>query len=156
VRWWKPYEALLESKPVPGDEAVRDLIAKELVELYEAFPPPEDTVHWEDAALERKYKGKLAELPALDTALVDQLTKIVVLDLQHEIDQVDHIMRNNHHRAAAPTQKHVDALLLLWRVVLEHLEQRKDDAKGALKRGHLVEIAERAGQRFRARSFARN
>lgn len=153
--WWKRYEPILEQRPVSGEEALRDLIAKELVELYENFPPPEESVAWEDPVLARKYAGRLAELPKLAPPLVDLLTRILVLDLAHDIDAIDHMLRNNHHRAVAQTQGELDALMLLWRVILEHLEVRKEETQGILKRKDLPDIAERARARFRVRALSR-
>jgi hypothetical protein len=151
VAWWKRYEPLLEAKPVSGDAAVRELVAKELVELFEGFPPEESAIVWEDAALERKLKGRLHELPRLDPQFVDVLAQIVTWDLAHENDALDHFLRNDRHRAACPTQAHVDGLMFLWRTVIEHLEARKEEAQGILKRADLPKIVEDARARFTRR-----
>lgn len=154
--WWKRYEPILEQKPMSGAEAVADLVAKEIVELLEAFPPPEESVTWEDPVLAERLGGRLHELPRLDGAMVDLLAKLVTWDLEHEIDAIDHLLRNDLHRQAAPTPLHVEAMHLLWRILLEHLYQRKDDAKGILKRKDLVDIIERARVRFRARLLTKS
>jgi hypothetical protein len=149
--WWKRYEPILEQKPVSGPDAVVDLIARELVEVLEAFPPAEDAIEWEDQALAAKLKGNLHELPRLDGAFVDLLAKVITWDLEQEIEAIDHLMRNHLHRDAAPTERHVQALHLLWRALLEHLYQRKEEAGGILKRAHLVAIVEKARVRYRTR-----
>ena len=149
--WWKKYEPILEAKPRAGEEVVKELIAKELVELYESFPPDERQVEWEDATLERRFRGRLAELPRLDAALVRALSRIVTWDLDHEIEAIEHFFRNELHREGAPSPAHVDALHFLWRTVMEHLHVRKDECRGALKRKDLVEIVEQARARFEAR-----
>jgi hypothetical protein len=153
--WWKRYEPILEAKPVSGADAVADLVAKEIVELYEAFPPAEDSITWEDPLLEAKLKGRLHELPALDGPMVELLSKILTWELEHEVEAIDHMMRNDLHRAAATTPAHVEALHLLWRVVLEHLYQRKDEARGILKGRHLKDIVEKSRVRFQARRISR-
>jgi len=149
--WWKPYEALMEQKPKAGDRVIVELIAKELVEQLEAFPPAEDSIDWSDETARRKYQGRLYTLPGLDARFVGQLLEIVRLDLDHDTDRLDWLIRNDHHRDACPTQAHVDALMLLWPVVVEHLYTRKDECNGILKRAHLIEICTDAEARFRQR-----
>ena len=151
--WWKPYEPLLEQKPVAGDVAIADLIAKELVEVLEAFPPGEDEVDWTDEAFARRYRGRLATLPKLDARFVALLLTIVRLDLEHEHEQIDWMMRNEHHREACPTLLHDDALKLLWPVVVEHLYQRKEECRGILKPAQLVGVCVQAEERFRRRAM---
>ncbi len=147
--WWKRYEPILEQKPVSGDVAIAGLIAKELVEMLEAFPPGELDVEWTDDNFAKKYRGRLHELPKPDARFVAQLLEIVRLDLEHDTDRIDWILRNNHHREACPSDASVDALKLLWPVIVEHLYQRKDDCNGILKKQHLIDICEDAAARFR-------
>jgi len=147
--WWKRYEAILEQKPVSGDVAVADLIAKELVEMLEAFPPAEQDIEWTDDNFARRYQGRLHELPRLDARFVAQLLEIVKLDLDHDTDKIDWIWRNDHHREACPSAAHVDALRLLWPVIVEYLYQRKDECQGVMKRSHLMGICDNAIARFR-------
>ncbi|OGQ24714.1 MAG: hypothetical protein A2138_07930 [Deltaproteobacteria bacterium RBG_16_71_12] len=149
--WWKRYEPILEARPRAGEDVIKDLIGKELVDLYEAFPPAESDISWEDAALERRFRGRLAELPRLDAAMVDALSRIVAWDLDHEIDAIEHFFRNELHRQAAPTPAHLDALHFLWRSVVEHLYARKEECRGILKRQDLLDIVERARERYAAR-----
>jgi hypothetical protein len=153
--WWKPYEALMERKPVTGDVAIVELLAKELVEFLEAFPPAEDSVDWSDDAFAARFRGRLETLPRLDSRFVGQLFEIVRLDLDHETERLDWLLRNNHHREACPTAAHVDALMLLWPVLLEHLYSRKEECQGILKRKHLHDVCEQAEERFRTRALGR-
>lgn len=149
--WWKKYEPILEARPRPGEEVIKDLIAKELVELFESFPPDERNVEWEDAALERRFKGRLGELPRLDIAMVNALARLVTWDLDHEIEAIEHWFRNDQHRTEAPTPAHVEALHFLWRTVAEHLYQRKEECRGVLKRQDLIDIVAQAQHRYRVR-----
>jgi hypothetical protein len=151
--WWKRYEPILEQKPVAGDVAIADLIAKELVEVLEAFPPAEEQVDWSDENFARRYRGRLALLPRLDARFVAQLLEIVKLDLEHESEKIDWIFRNAHQRESCPTPLHDDALKLLWPVIVEHLYQRKEDCEDILKRKHLLDICTRAEERFRQRAM---
>lgn len=151
--WWKPYEALMEQKPVSGDVAIADLIARELVEVLEAFPPAEAEIDWTDDTFARRYRGRLHTLPRLDARFVAQLLAIVRLDLEHEHEQIDWLLRNQHHRDACPTPLHDDALKLLWPVVVEHLYARKEECRGILKRTQLVDICVQAEERFRLRAM---
>jgi hypothetical protein len=154
--WWKPYEPLLEAKAKPAIEVVKELLAKELVELFQSFPPAERDVQWEDASLERKFKGRLVEMPKLDIKMVDLICKVVEWDLSHENDAIDHFLRNDQHRDAAPTQDHVDAMHLLWRVVVEQLYARKDECQGLLKGKDLVDVVSEAAVRFRRAQASEN
>jgi hypothetical protein len=147
--WWKPYEALMEKKPQSGKDVLVDMLAKELVEMWEVFPPAADTIDWSDERTEAKYKDIWAEMPKLTSTMVAMLVKIVGLDLQHDNDQLDWLMRNDQHRDAFESQRDVDALLLLWPAVVEHLYQRKDDCKGIVNRADLLDVLLRAEERFR-------
>lgn len=153
--WWKPYEALMEHKPVTGDVALVELLSKELVEFLEGFPPPADSVEWLDPAFTARYRDTLHELPRPDSRLVGQLLEIVRLDLEHEVERIDWILRNGHHRAACPTPAHEDVLKLLWPVIVEHLYSRKEECQGHLKRRHLTEVCTQAEERFRRRALER-
>jgi hypothetical protein len=144
--WWKPYEKLLETKPVDGVEAVRDLIAKEIVEALQTFPPSD--IAFEDPALEKKFSGRVHELPRVSVELGALVLDLAALDIGHENERIDHMFRNETHRAAAPTDSHVEVLHLLWRGVVEHLYARKDEATGILKSKDLIWIVERAKQRW--------
>ena len=149
--WWKKYEPILEQKAVPAKEVLVDEMAKLLADALLHFPPAEADMDWSDATLERKLRGRLHELPKVDGELASLLEKILLWDLTHEVDAIDHLFRNDAHRAACPTDAHVDALHLLWRGLLEQLYQWKDDASGALKRRDLEAIVERGISRFRKR-----
>ena len=153
--WWKPWEAMMERKPVSGDVAIVELLGKELVEFLEAFPPAEDTVDWSDSSFAARYRGRLESLPRLDSRFVGQLVEIIRLDLDHETERLDWLLRNDHHREACPTAGHRDALLLLWPVLIEHLYSRKEECQGILTRRHLHEVLQDAEQRFRTRALRR-
>lgn len=155
--WWKRYEHILERKPVTTREALVDVLAKEQVELLESFPPDESEIEWTDDKLAAKLRGRIHELPRPDAAFVALLAEILRLDVEHETDKIDWLFRNDQHRAACPTQAHVDALHLLWRVCLELLYSRKDElAQHGLKRQDLVAIVDKVPPLFRARSLQQN
>lgn len=149
--WWKRYEPLLDARPVPVREALIDLIAKELAEMCETFPPPEGIVEWQDEHLRRRLEGRLAELPKIDGAMADLVSKLIALDLAHEIEAIDHLFRNEGFRDACPSEAHLDAVKLCWRAGLEVLYQRKDELPDHLRRADLIEIAERFPLRYRRR-----
>lgn len=146
--WWKRYEPILEAKPVPAKEALKDMIAREIVELFTAFPPAEHEVDLEDQKLAARLRGRFHELPKLDVPMVTLVCRLLQMDLEHDVDAIDHLMRNQHHREAATTEAHVDALHFLWRGLLEHLYARKDETTGILKTRDLVDIVERARDRY--------
>lgn len=154
--WWKPYEALMETKPVSGDVAIVELLAKELVEFLEQFPPAEDAIDWTDPAFAARFRGRMESLPRLDSRFVGMLLEIVRLDLDHETERIDWLLRNRHHAVACPTFAHEEALKLLWPVVVEHLYSRKDECNGILKRRHLHDVCAQTEERFRRRALQRS
>ena len=149
--WWKRYEPLLEAKSVPVREALIDLIAKELCEMCESFPPEEASIEWQDEALRRRLQGRLRDLPRIDGAMADLVSRLLVLDLSHEVEAIDHLFRNEGYRDACPSDAHLDAVKLCWRAGLELLYQRKDEVSGHLKGTDLIDIAERFPRGYRRR-----
>lgn len=149
--WWKRWEPILEQKPVPAEDVLLELLAKELCDLVESFPPAEADVEWQDDRTRARYAGRLAALPPPDLDTVDLLAKILVHDLRHEQDAIDFLFRNDHHRAACPTPEHVDALHLLWQVALDQLLYRQEQLRTPLPRRTLVRVVERFRERFRVR-----
>jgi hypothetical protein len=65
------------------------------------------------------------------------------------------MFRNDHHRDACPTHPHIEALMLLWPVVVEHLYSRKDECQGIVKRKHLHDVCQQTEARFRSRAVSR-
>ena len=146
--WWKPYEELMERKPVEARVAVRALLAKDLAETWAAFPPDESTIDWLDEHLARRLRGRVDVLPRVSPDVADLVARLVTLDLTHEQDAIDHLFRNDHHRVACATVDDVDALHLLWRSTTETLLQRREECP-AITRGDLVTVVNEAAGRFR-------
>jgi hypothetical protein len=141
--WWKRWEHLLDSKPREAREVLIDHLAQELSDLIIAFPPAEGELHWEDAAMQKRYAGRLNELPAISLEMAGLLGDLVMWDLGNEIERVDHFFRNSLYGEICPTQAHLDALHLAWRMLTETLLTRKDQIHSAIKRADLVEAARR-------------
>lgn len=150
--WWKKYEPLLEAKARPAKDVLVDLLAKELVEMCQTFPPEEHSIEWEDQSLQKRLEGRVDELPKPDVALVDEVGRLMTWDLEREIEAIDHYFRNERYGDAAPTPAHVDALHVLWRVGVEILLQRKEEADTFLKRADLIEASKRFPEIFRRRA----
>ena len=151
--WWKRYESILERKPVEAKEALINLLAQEIEEVVAAFPPAEHEVSWDDPRLKARFAGRLETLPPVDVAMAALLAEVLILDLTHESEAIDHMLRNDRHKVACPTVDHEDAFRFLWRGTLEHLYVRKEDANGALKSADLVTIVERFLARFKHASL---
>jgi hypothetical protein len=149
--WWKRYEPLLEAKARPAKDVLIELLAKELVEMCQTFPPAENQIEWEDPALRRRLEGRVHELPKCDPALVDEVSRLIVWDLGHEPEAIDHYFRNDVYGDAAPTPAHVDAIHVLWRVGTDILLARKEEAQTLLKRKDLIEAASQLPAIFRRR-----
>jgi hypothetical protein len=149
--WWKRYEGLLERKPVPAKEALKDLLAKELVEICEAFPPAKADVAFEIEGQRLRFADKLEHMPKIDLGMAEMLAKIVTLELEREHDAVSHLFRNGGHKEACASPYAEDALFFLWPLVIDVLLQRKEEAQNAISRRDLVEVVERFLGAFRAR-----
>lgn len=147
--WWKRYEPLLEAKAQPVREVLIDLLAKELYEFVDAFPPEEGAFAWQDEALRKKFAGRLDALPKVDEQMAELLSRLWQMDLLHEVDAIDHLFRNELYKEACPTEAHVGALHLLWRAGVEYLLSRKEEAGTHLKRRDLVEAAAKFYEVFR-------
>jgi hypothetical protein len=150
--WWKRYEPLLETKPISVEQALVDLLAKELCEMCRTFPPQDDAVDWHDEHLRRRVGGRLKELPTPGPDLVDLVAQLIVWDLQHETEAIDHFFRNRRYGDVCPTQDHVDTLQILWRVGFDALLERKEETHHPLTRADLVTAAHRMAEVYRRRS----
>jgi hypothetical protein len=146
--WWKPYEPLLEVKPVSTDVVLQDLVAKEGAEMCLHFPPDEGTVDWMDPSLEKRLSGRLDELPKPDLAQVEVIAQLVKWDLEHEHEAIDHYFRNNKHKDVCPSADAENTLHFLWRGVLELFFMRKDESTGHIKRKDLIAAAEQLPAQF--------
>lgn len=146
--WWKPYEALLEAKKVPAKEVLLDLIADELMEMCAAFPPRAAEIVWYDRSLRETWAHRIEDLPPINQSMASLIGKLVLWDLQHEIEAIDHFVRNGRWREACSSEMDWGAVQICWRSGLELLYQRKEDCSGILRREDLEKIV----QRFSARA----
>ncbi|MCP4500170.1 MAG: hypothetical protein GY822_09445 [Deltaproteobacteria bacterium] len=147
--WWKQYEPILEQKPRPAFDVLKEILAKELVEALLAFPPSEEEFEWSDERMRKKYQGRIAELPEVSIAFIELLCKLLRWDLGHETDAIDHLFRNELHFKTCPNANEQDALHLLWRGTLEHLYSRKEELADAhLKTKDLLDIIDVVEERF--------
>jgi hypothetical protein len=146
--WWKPYEPLLEAKSRPAGDVLLDYLARELTDVCEAFPPAPDEIEWQSSRAEARFASQLEHMPRVDANLAALLARIVIWDLQGEIEAIDHLFRNENHREACPTHLHEEALHFLWAFMMEHLLSRQEEAEGKLKRRDLVVVVERFAERF--------
>jgi hypothetical protein len=149
--WWKRYEGLLERKPVPAKEVLKDFLAKELVEICEAFPPAKEDVAFEIESQRVRFADKLEHMPKVSLAMAELLAKIVTLELEREHDAVAHLFRNGEHKESCAAPYAEDALMFLWPLVVDVLLQRKEEAQNALSRRDLIDIVERFRSQFRSR-----
>jgi hypothetical protein len=154
--WWKRYEHILDQKPKAATQALVDVIAKELCELWEAFPPPLSQMDFQDERLSAKWGPKWPQVPRLSPAYVRMLCKVVRLDWGHHNDELEWFLRNDHHRDAAATEIEVELLWLWWPALMEFLHQRKDDCQGHLKRADMITVLDLAETLFQKRALHLN
>jgi hypothetical protein len=152
--WWKRYEPILEAKPKPGEEVVLDLMAQELCDICEAFPPKASDIHWEDSRRQQRFGPKLPDMPAIDLPLVRLIARLLRFDLGHEPEAIDHLFRNELHRAACPTPLHEEAVFFLWPGLVEVLLAHKEELSGRIKTKDLLSVIDRFEKRFEKRRVA--
>jgi hypothetical protein len=152
--WWKRYEPILEAKPKPGEEVVLDLMAQELCDICEAFPPKASDIHWEDSRRQQRFGPKLPDMPAIDLPLVRLIASLLRFDLGHEPEAIDHLFRNELHRAACPTPLHEEAVFFLWPGLVEVLLAHKEELSGRIKTKDLLSVIDRFEKRFEKRRVA--
>lgn len=145
--WWKPYEALLEAKAVPAKEVLLDLIADELVEICTTFPPRASDIIWFDGALRDTWAHRIDGLPPINASMASIMGQLLHWDLQHEIEAIDHFVRNRLWRNGCSSELEWGAVQICWRYGLELLYQRKEDCTGILKRADLTQIVHRFVER---------
>lgn len=141
--WWKPYEALLEAKVVPAKEVLLDLIAKELLEMCATFPPRASEIIWFDGALRDTWAHRIEDLPPIHAPMAAVMGELLLWDLQHEIEAIDHFVRNALWRKACASELEWGAVQICWRSGLELLYQRKEDCSGIVNRADLIQVVQR-------------
>jgi len=146
--WWKPYEALMETKPVPAIDVLVTMIAKEAAEMCFHYPPKAHEIEWIDMRLKKRLSDNLADAPKIDLGQVKLIEQLVLWDLEHEIEAIDHFFRNDLHREIADSAEKVDALHFLWRGILEMFSMRKEESKRTLNAKHLRASALQISEEF--------
>jgi hypothetical protein len=149
--WWKRYEPILEAKAKPGEEVVLDLMAQELCDICEAFPPRPSDIAWEDDRRRRRFAPQLGDMPAVDLPFAKLLAALLRFDLGHEPEAIDHLFRNELHRAACPTPLHEEAMFFLWPALVEVLLAHKEELTGRLRTKDLLSVIDRFEAGFEKR-----
>lgn len=152
--WWKRYEPILEAKPKPGEEVVLDLMAQELCDICEAFPPKAADIAWEDPRRQKRFAPQLEQMPAIDLPFAKLLATLLRFDLGHEPEAIDHLFRNELHREACPTDLHQEAVFFLWPGLVEVLLAHKEELTGRLKTKDLLSVIDRFEAKFEKRWMA--
>lgn len=147
--WWKPYEALMERKAVPARSVLIDMLANEMVDMAQRFPP--DEVQWDEAAptFPAALRGKMHALLAPTHAQVQLALELCALDLSHEYEAIEHALNGAVLREEIHTKLQREAVVLLWQCLVEMLLGWKEQSAGAIKRADLREAAARAIERHR-------
>lgn len=115
-------------------EVVADLIGAELHERCVRFPPADDDIDWVDPAFEKRFKHQLKDLPAPDSAMIAMLARFLDFEIDHEIEEIDRIVKGDGLKVCCPTKLHVETFHFLWRQLLHHLEERASEMEGGFKR----------------------
>lgn len=115
-------------------DVISDLIGAELHEKCERFPPAVLDFEWDNEAFERRFKGQLKDLPKPDSIMVAMLARVLDLEFDHEIEEVDMIMKHGGLKLCCPTPAHEQTFMFLWQDLLHHVENRACELKGGLRR----------------------
>lgn len=150
--WWKPYESLMEQKPIGSQEALMRLIADELCEICESFPPPLASMEWLSPQFEKRFASELESMPTIDQPMAGLLRDILIHELRFEAEATAALFRNQKHIAACPTPLHESAIHFLWPIMLEVLHIRKEECSARIGRKDLIGVVEIFFERFTRRS----
>lgn len=115
-------------------EVLADLIGAELHERCVRFPPDPADIEWEDAAFEKKFRHQLLDLPAPDGVMVAMLARFLDLEIDHEIEEIDGVIKRDGLKVCCPTPRHEATFHFLWRDLLHHLESRSLEMNAEFKR----------------------
>lgn len=125
---------LLDQRYRERREVLADLVAVELHEQCVSFPTSMKDLEWDNAAFERRFRSALPQLPPPDASMMALLCNLLDMEVDHEIEEIDRLIRSGADRACCPTPAHVETLHFLWRVLLLHLEDRCAQMQDGFKR----------------------
>ena len=151
AQWWKPYEPLMEQKPISSKEALIGLVADELCEICESFPPAQEQIDWQSEQFQKRFADKLETMAKIDVPMATVLHEILTHELAFKPEATAALFRNQTHHGACPTERHKDAIQFLWPVLLETLYTRKEDCDGHLRRSDLTQIVDQFVTKYKKR-----
>lgn len=140
------WDFLLETKPVPLVEHLKDEVAKLLARELESWPPPMTEL---DPGWVRKHATVFEPgAPRPPDALYREAFRLARWELERDVEAVDDYMRNQRfvERGLAPTDK--SALLVLSRWLTEQLLQLTEATENRVKRKDLIDILEKLSRRL--------
>lgn len=140
------WDFLLETKPVPLVEHLKDEVAKLLAQELQSWPPPMTEL---DPAWVRKHATVFEPgAPRPSDALYREAFRVTRWELERDVEAVDDYMRNQRflERGLAPTDK--SALLVLSRWLTEQLLQLSEATENRVKRKDLIDILEKLSRRL--------
>ncbi|MFL5319193.1 MAG: hypothetical protein ACJ790_06015 [Myxococcaceae bacterium] len=140
------WDHLLETKPIPLLEHLKDEVAKLLAKELANWPPPMEEL---DPAFLQK-NAQLFEPGAQrpkDLVYVEAF-RLTRWEMERNVDAVDDYMRNSRfvERGLEPTDK--SALLVLSRWLTEQMLALSESTNGRTKRKDLIEILDRLERRL--------
>jgi len=115
-------------------EVLADLIGAELHERCVRFPPDARDMEWEDPVFEKRYRHQLRDLPAPDGVMIAMLARFLDLEIDHEIEEIDRVIKHDGLKLCCPTALHEATFHFLWRDLLHHMEGRASEMASEFKR----------------------
>ena len=125
---------IIDKHYLESREVLADLIGAELHEQCVAFPPDVGDEMWGNAAFERRFRSALPGLPAPDGPMIQLLCRVLDLEIDHEIEDIDRLVKDGVIQTLCGTRPRVETFHFLWQILLHHLEARSMDMQVGFKR----------------------
>lgn len=135
------WERLLDSKPIPIIEHLKDEVAKMLTKDLEAWPPPMFDIDPAYAQKNAAVIGPDAKKPDQKTFL--EAIRIAKWDLGREFDAYDDYMRNQRYLERGLQETDRAVLLFLQNWLTEQLLGLGEATESRIKRKDMIEILDR-------------
>ncbi|MEW5853980.1 MAG: hypothetical protein AB2A00_34720 [Myxococcota bacterium] len=133
---------IIDNQMHSSAEVLADLIGAEMHERCNEFPPHPDTLEWHNATFERRFKNALLGLPPPDSAMVAMLCKVLDMEIDHEVEELDRFIKDGGLTSVCPTAAHHETFHFLWQSLLHHLEERSSSLEVPFKRKDKHRVVE--------------
>lgn len=135
------WERILESKPIPVLEHLKDEAAKFLARDLQSWPPPMIEIDADYAKKNIDVVGPDSKRPE-DKVLLEAI-RLAKWDLDREFDAFDEYMRNQRYLDRGLRESDRAVLLFLQRWLTEQLLGLNEATEGRVKRKDMLDVLDR-------------